>query len=1098
MTGLTRPTGEQLRFRSQFTGDHVLDTYLEAAEKGGRRLDDLLDDLFDSNGVFRQSNFQFRYNPATNDLEYRIGQFVDPDASWNKITPLLQDAGLFSSLTAYENLQLVTDSVDDVYFVHGLSAPQTFADETAFRASANTTRLVNVSRAREWAIKVDGPVDGSDYSAKYNANLAAASATAASTSEASALAHRNTAETHKNAAQTAQTASEAARDLSQSYRDTAQSHKNAAEAAQTAAEAAQAAAESARQGAEDVFDSFDDRYLGSKTSDPALDNDGDALKPGALYWNSISSHLKFYNGTAWDVFGTGTMSVQSANNVAITGGTITGITDLALADGGTGASLSAPVADRIMFYDQSASSTSWLALASSLAITGTDLAVVPSQVNHDALQNYSANEHVDHTAVSILAGSGLSGGGTIASTRTLNVGQGTGITVSADAISTNDAQINHDALSNFVANEHIDHSAVSITAGSGLTGGGTIAATRTLNIGQGTGITVSADAISTNDAQINHDALSNFVADEHIAHSSVSITAGAGLTGGGTIASTRTLNIGQGTGIVVNANDVSVSSNLALLNSNPLTAAELQQLQNINTNTISNTQWSYLASANQAIATTSNVTFGQVTPTNGISSLARIFDTGASPNIDIDNLNASPSSHSLTFRVGATNTDRRFGLYADYAAGNFHLRTYNTTTGNFEGNPLTIAANAPSILSLNADGSAAFTGTVTLPSVNIDGGAIDDTPIGGTTPAAGSFTNGTFSGDVTIPNGHLGIGMTNPAYALDVAGDIRAQSGRLLADGSTLDGDATAPHIAFALDPDTGIFRPGTNAIAIATTGAERLRITNAGSLGLGTTNPGAHLHIQNDSALATLYVTSGTTGVSRIGLGDTASNTIGRIDYNNSINRLSLIANNAEGLAVRSDGLVEVPNGSLNVAIGRIIAGAVDTHKFGDGTDALTMSAAPCLAAQGASSSPGFVARRDGQAEIGMVASTYGQIGTWSNHRLAIMANAVEVATFLTNGNFGLGTTNPGRALHVYSTNANVIRCESNQTISRILFTNSATAETVSIGANQGELAMYTSSIKRLSISPAGVVNISNLPTSSAGLSSGDLWNDSGTLKVA
>ena len=36
--------------------------------------------------------------------------------------------------------------------------------------------------------------------------------------------------------------------------------------------------------------------------------------------------------------GLGTMSTQNANNVSITGGTITGITDLAVADGGTGAS----------------------------------------------------------------------------------------------------------------------------------------------------------------------------------------------------------------------------------------------------------------------------------------------------------------------------------------------------------------------------------------------------------------------------------------------------------------------------------------------------------------------------------------------------------------------------------------------------------------------------------------------------------------------------------------------------------------------------------------------------------------------------------------
>ena len=43
----TRPAGEQLRFLSANTGEHVLDTYMEAAEIGGRALSDLLDDLFD-------------------------------------------------------------------------------------------------------------------------------------------------------------------------------------------------------------------------------------------------------------------------------------------------------------------------------------------------------------------------------------------------------------------------------------------------------------------------------------------------------------------------------------------------------------------------------------------------------------------------------------------------------------------------------------------------------------------------------------------------------------------------------------------------------------------------------------------------------------------------------------------------------------------------------------------------------------------------------------------------------------------------------------------------------------------------------------------
>ena len=133
---------------------------------------------------------------------------------------------------------------------------------------------------------------------------------------------------------------------------------------------------------------------------------------------------------------------------------------------------------------------------------------------------------------------------------------GTGITYNSGtgAITTTDGEIVHDNLSGFVANEHIDHSGVSITAGKGLSGGGTIASSRTINIDSanvrgmfsgGTGITYNSGtgAISTTDGDIVHDNLSGFVANEHIDHSGVSITAGNGLKGGGTIVSTRDLAI---------------------------------------------------------------------------------------------------------------------------------------------------------------------------------------------------------------------------------------------------------------------------------------------------------------------------------------------------------------------------------------------------------------------------------------------------------------------------------------------------------------------------------------------------------------------------
>jgi hypothetical protein len=66
----------------------------------------------------------------------------------------------------------------------------------------------------------------------------------------------------------------------------------------TVAGSATAAAASATAAAAS-YDSFDDRYLGSKSTPPTLDNDGNALIEGALYWNSVSNAMLAWDGAAW-------------------------------------------------------------------------------------------------------------------------------------------------------------------------------------------------------------------------------------------------------------------------------------------------------------------------------------------------------------------------------------------------------------------------------------------------------------------------------------------------------------------------------------------------------------------------------------------------------------------------------------------------------------------------------------------------------------------------------------------------------------------------------------------------------------------------------
>ena len=74
--------------------------------------------------------------------------------------------------------------------------------------------------------------------------------------------------------------------------------QNATSNALAAASSASSAAASAAAAASS-FDSFDDRYLGPKASDPTLDNDSNPLVTGALYYNTTAQTMKVYDSAVW-------------------------------------------------------------------------------------------------------------------------------------------------------------------------------------------------------------------------------------------------------------------------------------------------------------------------------------------------------------------------------------------------------------------------------------------------------------------------------------------------------------------------------------------------------------------------------------------------------------------------------------------------------------------------------------------------------------------------------------------------------------------------------------------------------------------------------
>ena len=156
--------------------------------------------------------------------------------------------------------------------------------------STNNIFIVNTEHTSSGAQPLTTNANSAKYDLIVDAAAAATSATAAASSATDA--------------ETAQTASEAAQAAAEAAQASAETAETNAETAETNAETAQAAAEAAQAAAELVYDNFDDRYLGAKSTsggDPTLDNDGDALIDGALFFDTTNNVMKVYNlgTTAW-------------------------------------------------------------------------------------------------------------------------------------------------------------------------------------------------------------------------------------------------------------------------------------------------------------------------------------------------------------------------------------------------------------------------------------------------------------------------------------------------------------------------------------------------------------------------------------------------------------------------------------------------------------------------------------------------------------------------------------------------------------------------------------------------------------------------------
>jgi len=224
---------------------------------------------------------------------------------------ILNELGTYRGNWAASRAYFVRDLVKDT------STNNIFMCNVAHTSSGSQPLTTNTDSAK-WDLIVDAAT------ATTSSNNAASSATAAANSATAAA-------SSQTAAASSQTAAASSATSAASSASTASTKATQADSAKTAAQAAQTAAETA-------LDSFDDRYLGAKSSNPTFDNDGNALIDGALYFNTTLNRMRVYDlgNTTWlevTIVGSDLANVNtvagSISNVNTVGGSISAVNAVA-------------------------------------------------------------------------------------------------------------------------------------------------------------------------------------------------------------------------------------------------------------------------------------------------------------------------------------------------------------------------------------------------------------------------------------------------------------------------------------------------------------------------------------------------------------------------------------------------------------------------------------------------------------------------------------------------------------------------------------------------------------------------------------------------
>lgn len=204
--------------------------------------------------------------------------------------------------------------------VNNITAVQNAASNATDAAASQTAAAASAASAlssKNSAALSESNALSSKNSAATSATASANSATASAASAVTAGAHETAALASKNAAATSEA--------------NALASKNAAATSAANALASENAAASSEAVTQALFDDFDATYLGDFASDPTVDNNGNALQTGALYYNTALNNMKVYNGSSWDAaYLPATGFLQGTNNLSDLANAATALNNLGI------------------------------------------------------------------------------------------------------------------------------------------------------------------------------------------------------------------------------------------------------------------------------------------------------------------------------------------------------------------------------------------------------------------------------------------------------------------------------------------------------------------------------------------------------------------------------------------------------------------------------------------------------------------------------------------------------------------------------------------------------------------------------------------------